>query len=83
MMTYNAKTETAVVFLNGEAVGQLENIPTKRFVNMAVLGGDIFQPSFEGNICEVIFYNGVKDYDFVKELHRSYTENEKFIGFDR
>ncbi len=83
MMTYNAKTETAVVFLNGEAVGQLENVPTKRFVNMAVLGGDIFQPSFEGNICEVIFYNGVKDYDFVKELHRSYTENEKFIGFDR
>ena len=82
MMTYNAKTETAVVFLNGEPVGRLENVPANRFVNLALLGGDMYQPSFNGNICEVIFYNEVKDYDFAKELHRSYTSNEKFIAFD-
>lgn len=81
VMTYNAKTETAMVFINGEAVSRMENVPANRFVNLAMVGGDMYQPSFNGNICELIFYNEVKDYDFVKELHWSYTQNEKFIGF--
>jgi len=62
-------------------VGRLENVPTNRFVNLAIIGGDMYQPSFHGNICEVVFYNEAKDYDFVKKLHRSYTDNEKFIAF--
>lgn len=82
MMTYNAKTETAVVFINGEAVSRMENVPANRFVNLALVGGDVYQPSFNGNICELIFYNEVKDYDFAKELHWSYTTNEKFIAFN-
>lgn len=81
VITYNAKTEIAVGFINGEAVGRLENVPTNRFVNYAVIGGDMYQPSFNGNICEVVFYNEAKDYDFVKELHQSYTSSEKFIAF--
>ena len=80
-MTYNAKTETAMVFINGEPVGHLEKVPANRFVQRIVVGGDIFQPSFHGRICEVVFYNEVKDYDFIKHLHWSYTQNEKFIGF--
>lgn len=83
VVTYNAKTEVAVGFINGEAVGRLENVPTNRFVNLAYIGGDMYQPSFHGNICELIFYNEAKDYDFVKKLHQSYTENEKFIAFDK
>lgn len=82
VMTYNAKTETAMVFVNGEPVGHLENIPANRFVNRVVVGGDVFQPSFNGNICEIIFYNEVKDYDFIKELHWSYTGKENFVGFN-
>ena len=71
-----------MVFINGEATGRLENIPVNRFVNRVMLGGDIFQPSFNGNICELLFYNEVKDYDFIKKLHRSYTEKENFIAFN-
>lgn len=81
VMTYNAKTEKAMVFINGEAVSCLENVPANRFVNLALVGGDVYQPSFNGNICELIFYNEVKDNDFIKQLHWSYTQNEKFIGF--
>lgn len=81
VVTYNAKTEVAVGFINGEAVGRLENVPTNRFVNLVILGGDVFRPSFHGNICELVFYNEAKDYDFVRKLHQSYTSNEKFIGF--
>lgn len=81
VMTYNAKTETAMVFINGEPVGHLENVPANRFVNRVMVGGDVYQPSFNGHICEVVFYNEVKDYDFIKELHWSYTQKENFIGF--
>ncbi len=81
VVTYNAKTEVAVGFINGEAIGRLENVPTNRFVNLVILGGDVYRPSFHGNICELVFYNEAKDYDFVRKLHQSYTSNEKFIGF--
>lgn len=81
VMTYNAKTESAMVFINGEPVGHLENVPANRFVNRVMVGGDVYQPSFNGHICEVVFYNEVKDYDFIKELHWSYTQKENFIGF--
>ncbi|MBP3569561.1 MAG: EAL domain-containing protein [Lachnospiraceae bacterium] len=81
VMTYNARTKTAMVFINGEATGRLENIPVNHFVNRVMLGGDIFQPSFHGHICEVVFYNEVKDYDFIKKLHRWYTEKDNFIAF--
>ena len=81
VMTYNAKTESAMVFVNGEPVGHLENVPVNRFVNRVMVGGDVFQPSFNGHICELVFYNEVKDYDFIKQLHWSYTQRENFIGF--
>lgn len=80
-MTYNAKTETAMVFINGEPVGHLENIPVNHFANRVIIGGDVFKPSFNGYICEMTFYNEVKDYDFIKELHWSYTSKEDFIAF--
>ena len=79
--TYNAKTETATAFINGEVVGALENVPTNRYVKWIILGGDVFQPSFVGNICELVIYNEAKDHLFMKALHESYTSREDFIGF--
>ena len=82
MMTYNAKTGTATAYINGEMAGTVENVPMHRFVNMAVIGGDIYQQSFRGNVCEVSFYNRIKDEDFVKELYRSYITDDRFIAFN-
>lgn len=81
VVSYNAKTETAVVFINGEVVSILENVPTNRYVKWIILGGDVFQPSFHGNLCELVIYNEAKDYDFVKTLHKSYVEDGNFVGF--
>ena len=39
---YNAKTENAVAFINGEVVGILQNVPTNRFVKRIMIGGDVF-----------------------------------------
>ena len=81
-VTYNAKTERVITFINGEVVGILDNVPTNRFVKWIILGGDVFQPSFIGNICELVIYNEAKDYDFVRDLHQSYTSREGFCAFD-
>jgi len=79
-ITYNAQTETAVAFINGEVVNILENVPTNRYVKCIILGGDVFQPSFIGNICELVIYNETKDYDFIQDMYESYIHNEKFIA---
>lgn len=81
VVTYNAKTETLVAFINGEVVSIVENIPTNRFTRLIRLGGDPYQPSFIGNLCELVIYNEPKDYDAVKELHHSYSTHENFIAF--
>lgn len=79
--SYNAKTETATAFINGDVVGVMYNVPTNRFAKLIILGGDVFQPSLVGSICEVEIYNEPKDYDFIKELHHSYTFRDDFTGF--
>lgn len=83
VITYNAQTETAVAFINGEVVNILENVPTNRYVKWIILGGDVFQPSFIGNLCELVIYNETKDYSYVQELYDSYVQNEKFIAFKK
>lgn len=80
--SYNAKTEKLTTFVNGEAVGQLENVPTLRYVKRIMIGGDIFQPSFKGNICEVVIYNEAKDSGFISELHQHYVTRDDFVGFE-
>ncbi len=79
--TYNAKTETATAFINGQVVGALENVPTNRYVKWIILGGDVFQSSFVGSICELIIYNEAKDHNFIKDLHMSYITREDFVAY--
>lgn len=79
-VSYNARTETATAFINGEVVSTLSDVPTNRFAKLIMLGGDVFQPSLVGSICEVVIYNETKDYDFIRELHRSYVDAEGFVG---
>ena len=81
VVSYNAKTETAYAYINGELVGALKNVPGNRYAKRIVLGGDVFQPSFIGKICEVTFYNEIRDHDFVYDLHQSYVTRKDFIGF--
>lgn len=75
---YNAKTETAIIFMNGEPIEQVEEVPTNRYVKQIMLGGDVFQPSFRGHMCELVIYNEAKDYEFVKNMFNSYVEREGF-----
>ncbi len=79
-IVYNAKTEVMATYINGELEGRLENVPTNRHAEQFVIGGDAFQPSFNGNLCELVIYNEVKDDDFVKKLYESYVNKDGFKG---
>lgn len=82
VITYNAKIEQAVYYMNGEPAKVLNDVPTNRYVKWIVIGGDVFQPSFNGNICELVIYNEAKNFDEVKKLHQSYTSDQRFTGFE-
>ncbi len=77
-IVYNAKTEVMKAYMNGELIGSLENVPANRHAEQFVLGGDAFQPSFNGNLCELVIYNEVKNDSFVKQQYESYVNREGF-----
>ncbi len=81
VISYDAKKEVMASYLNGVKVGELDNVTANRYVKWIILGGDVFQPSFVGNICELVIYNEARSEEYVKELHRMYVESEDFIAF--
>ena len=78
-IVYNAKTEVMKAYINGEFAGSLEQVPANRHVEQFVLGGDAFQPSFCGNLCELVVYDEVKDDAFVKQQYDVYVTKEGFM----
>ncbi len=80
VVTYNSRTEISTVIINGDVVSRLENAPSNHIAKGIEVGGDIFQPSFVGDICEIVIYNETKDFEFIKEMHEAYVNNEKFVG---
>ncbi len=77
-ITYNAKTETMYFYVNGEILSRAEEIPTVRFCKRIILGGDVFQRSFDGRLCEVKFFSQVLGPTEVKEHYREYIDNPDF-----
>ena len=79
-INYDAKKEIATSYINGKMVGRMEGVPTNRYVKWIILGGDVFQPSFEGSICELTVFNESKTEEFVAELYESYVTHPDFTG---
>lgn len=71
-LTYNAKNERAILFINEQVSRILENVPVNRNCLELILGGDNFQESFTGTVFDFHIYNEVKDFQFVKDLYNSY-----------
>lgn len=79
-VSYNAESETSILYINGSPISILQNIPVNCYIKKVLVGGDIFQPSFIGDICNLVFYNEAKDQDFVKTQYLGYINNPDFIG---
>lgn len=71
-VSYNAKTETAALYINGEIQNTLENVPPQRYCIRILVGGDVYQPSFKGKISELYFFNETKNATEIKGLYDSY-----------
>lgn len=70
--TFNSRKNKMMAFLDGKKLGELKNVPSNRYVEEIIIGGDNFMQSFIGNIDEVIIFNEAKDEEFVKELYNDY-----------
>lgn len=81
-VTYSARTNKMSAYINGELIGELDNVPTNRYIEEIIVGGDNFKPSFNGNIDEVVIYNEAKNSEFIKEFYNRYT-SKPINNFER
>jgi len=82
VMTYNRMKEKSSLYVNGQLAGWSENVEALYFLKRLIIGSDIYKPTFEGSICEVIFYDKAVDEESVSELYDQYISMEDFDAFD-
>ena len=73
-VTYDAKSEIARYYSNGRQAGFHEQIPPLRVARQVLLGGDLYQKSFKGCICDFNIYDGAKSAQEIWNMYRHYTE---------
>ncbi|MBQ9119426.1 MAG: EAL domain-containing protein [Lachnospiraceae bacterium] len=81
VMTYDAAREKAVLYIDGLEVGHCEEVPALYFLKRLLLGGDIYKPTLEGSICELIFYDRPLEATEVQKLYRDYISMDGFKAF--
>ena len=81
VMTYNTNIEKSVLYVEGKEVGYCEAVPALYFPKRLLVGSDIYKDTFEGTICELIFYDRPLDASEVAELHESYISMPDFDAY--
>ncbi len=74
-ISYDSKRETTKLYINGDLKASKQNVPTMRYVKLIYVGGDVFKPSFIGNISELKIFSEVKEDMEIKKLYDSYGVN--------
>ncbi len=82
-ITFNAKSEQANLFINGNFIGHNENMPILYFVTNIMLGGDIYQDSLKGSIADLVIYNQTKTPGDIEELFMETAGRDDFIYKDQ
>lgn len=73
-MVYSAKKEESSLYINGEKAGGQTNVPTIRYPKRIILGGDVFQKSFQGNVSELIIYFNAKSEKEIQDIYQAYLD---------
>lgn len=81
VITYNSITEKASVYINGQPVNTIDNVPTLYSLKHLYLGTDVYQEAYQGYICELLFGNAVMSASEIYDLHQSYVTKPDFTGF--
>ena len=82
-VTFNAKTEQANLFINGNFIGHNENMPILYFTTNIMLGGDIYQNSLQGSIADLVIFNQTKTPGEIEELFMETAGRDDFIYKDQ
>ena len=79
-MTYADASEICRTYINGRKAGYRTEVPSLSACRQILLGGDPFQPSFQGYISGVSFYDYVKSEEEIRELYDSFVKEQGFSG---
>ncbi len=78
VIMYNRMAGKSSLYINGQLVANCEDVEALYFVKRIFIGSDIYKDSFEGSICELIFYDKALKQSEVEELYESYVGMEDF-----
>ena len=78
--TYSAKTEVMRLFINGEMVGFKDGVPQMGSLRRVIIGGDVYQRSFKGLICDLCITEVAKS---DKDIIALYNENLPYLDKER
>ena len=78
VLTYDSEKEKAVLYIDGKTAGFCENVPALYFPKRLLFGSDIYKNTFEGSICELVFYDRSLTIDEVGALYQEYIGLEGF-----
>lgn len=79
-ITYDDAAAISRIYINGRKAGYCSDLPTLPACRQILLGGDPFQPSYEGYLSGLIFYNYIKSEDEIAELYQSFCNEPGFTG---
>lgn len=73
--TYNIKSKISRLYINGKLFAYRENAYSLKNLERLIIGGDIFQDSFEGWVSNVTFFNVAKSSQEIETLQK-YCESK-------
>ena len=79
-LTYHRMSGKASLYIDGELKSYCVDVEALYFLKRLFIGSDIYKDSFEGSICDVIFYDKALDPASVKALYDNYVTDEAFNG---
>lgn len=75
---FNYITEKTFLYLNGILSAEVENVPPLYAIIRILLGGDLYQDSFQGRVADLRIYSDVKTPTEIKDLFLSVQTDPSF-----
>jgi len=79
-LTYDGASDTNRIYINGRKAGVRVDLPSLSACRQILLGGDPFQPSFEGYMSGLTFYGYVKSEEEIQEMYQQFCKEPGFRG---
>lgn len=79
-LTYDDASEISQTYINARKASRRTDVPSLPACRQILLGGDPFQPSYQGYISGLIFYDHVKSEDEITEIYNNFCNEPGFCG---